>query len=801
MGGIAGYYIPEFMLSVSVIGQLFLNLLRIITIPLIISVIIVGIASLGDTHKIGRTTVASLLYFLCTSTIAIIVGIILVSLIKPGLAVATSETIMRTFVPDVVPYAKSFNFADIFKAFIPSNIIGSTTGGQYLGIIILSLIFGTVMATMGRKAKVVLDFFNVITEVCLKAVYGILFIAPIGLFFLVGSAIARNPESIFGINVGFLIITLLAGFVIHAIIILPIILKFWGDKSPLSYVGKMSSALMTALGTSSSTATMPVTYSCVVEKNHVDSRAGSLVIPLGSFVNLNGTAMFLAIATIFACQMFGVSLSLLNIILIGLISLVLSFCSAGVPGSSIFMMAILFSVVNLPNEAYAALGLLVAVDWLFDRGRTVLNVWGNAVGAAVIGEMFDFKTVSKSKSVASPRKYDRSYDKKSGYKKDKPVRQDRKYADKKTKETRKPVVKKKDKIDSKKAKPKPTKVKKEKEVVVQKRQAKSVHRAKPATQTKPVQQVKSVVEIKKDDIKSPKRQMSVLRPPTIPKTPKRKPITTEQAKTDVNNEMDFSNNLSNKTIERERAKIATQLALMKSKGNSHSSVKEDAQPKIDSEKKESDNKELLEPTIDFYSDDEPVENEKPIEEKETFFENNNIMEKVNNITIPDSLGEGVVDDESELETEPIEIPKEDTIESVIIEKENIKAIEVPAVPLVPKVPEVLKEPEVKPAPVIDNESEPEDEVKEIPEPAIDEEPESEVKETPDSVIDKEPEPEEAQEPQFGRTKIRKGGVKRPDSGKDDKSNKTPTPTSSSVTVVEDEKELSFGRTKTKRVRR
>lgn len=792
LGGIAGYFIPEFMLSVSVIGQLFLNLLKIITIPLIISVIIVGIASLGDTHKIGRTTVASILYFLCTSTIAIIVGIILVSLIKPGLGIATSETIMRTFVPDVVPYAKSFNFADIFKAFIPSNIIGSTTGGQYLGIIILSLIFGTVMATMGRKAKVVLDFFNVITEVCLKAVYGILFIAPIGLFFLVGSAIAKNPESIFGINVGFLIITLLVGFVIHALIILPLILKIFGDKSPLSYVGKMSSALMTALGTSSSTATMPVTYSCVVEKNHVDSRAGSLVIPLGSFVNLNGTAMFLAITTIFACQMFGVSLSLLNIILVGLISLVLSFCSAGVPGSSIFMMAILFSVVNLPNEAYAALGLLVAVDWLFDRGRTVLNVWGNAVGAAVIGEMFDFKTVSKSKSVASPRKYDRSYDKKSSYKKDKPVRQDRKYADKKTKETRKPAVKKKDKIDSKKAKPKPTKVKK---------QAKPVHQDKTVNQAKPVTQTKPVVEIKKDDIKSPKRQTSVLRPPTIPKTPKRKPITTEQAKPDVNNEMDFSNNLSNKTIERERAKIAAQLALMKSKGNSHSSVKEDAQSKIDSENKEFDNKELLEPTIDFYSDDETVENEKPIEEKETFFENNNIMEKVNNITIPDSLGESVIEEESELETEPIEIPKEDTIESVIIEKENIKAIEVPAVPLVPKVPEVLKEPEVKPAPVIDNESEPEDEVKEIPEPAIDEEPESEVKEIPDSVIDKEPEPEEAQEPQFGRTKIRKGGVKRPDSGKDDKSNKTPTPTTSSVEILEDEKELSFGRTKKKRVRR
>jgi len=205
-----------------------------------------------------------------------------------------------------------------------------------------------------------------------------------------------------------LTLTLFAGLIVHGLIILPVILRIFGRKSPHTFAGNMSSALVTALGTSSSTATMPVTYSCVVEKNNVDSRAGSLVIPLGSFVNLNGTAMFLAIVTIFACQMFGVSLSILNILLIGLISLVLSFCSAGVPGSSIFMMAILFNVMNLPSEAYAALGLLVAVDWLFDRGRTVLNVWGNSVAAAVIGESFDFKTVSKTKSTTTPKKYKRS---------------------------------------------------------------------------------------------------------------------------------------------------------------------------------------------------------------------------------------------------------------------------------------------------------------------------------------------------------------------------------------------------------
>ncbi|MFH2050205.1 MAG: cation:dicarboxylase symporter family transporter [bacterium] len=759
LGGIAGFFIPEFMLSVSVIGQLFLNLLKIITIPLIISVIIVGIASLGDTRKIGRTTVISVLYFLSTSAIAIMVGIILVTLINPG-SVATHA---GGYSPDVVSYAKSFQFSDIFKAFIPSNILSSTAGGQYLGIIVLSLIFGTVLATMGRKAKVVLDFFTIITEVSLKAVYGILFIAPIGFFFLVGSAIAGYPESLTELagNFSMLSLTLLAGLIVHGLIILPAILRVYGRKAPHIYAGNMSSALITAFGTSSSVATMPVTYSCVVEKSGVDSRAGSLVIPMGSFVNLNGTAMFLAIMTIFACQMFGVSLSIPNIIFIGLLSLVLSFCSAGVPGSSIFMMAILFNMMNLPSEAYAALGLLIAVDWLFDRGRTVLNVWGNAVGAAVIGEGFDFKTVSKTKSTAPIKKYERPYDKKPDYKKDKPFKQDRYQSDNKTNETKRPAAKKRERLEPSKSKPYPLNNKKE--VVNQKKE------------------VIPEVEKKTEVVKPISRQSSALKPPPIPPAPNRNTLPvefrSEQASNTAtgNKELDSDHLLSNDTIERERARIAAQLASMKEqeKFRPGKENKYKPEPKVDT-KTEPDAKDSTAPKIDFYAGDERVD------KKEKFFETNNLIEKVKNIKIPEISTEYKIDEETEK-----------SFDSDINDQQEPKHPVVEAPKFESDAEEKLEDDIIDAVYVEDDFEDSEDKTSEI----SDKEPEKKS----NAPFDKKP--EDTPEPQFGRSRVRRGAALKAETKSDEKGNQSPTPTSQSVTVVENEESVSFGRSKKRRAGR
>ena len=744
LGGIAGFFIPEFMLSVSVIGQLFLNLLKIITIPLIISVIIVGIASLGDTRKIGRTTVISVLYFLSTSAIAIMVGIILVTLINPGSVV----THAGGYIPEVVSDAKSFQFSDIFKAFIPSNILSSTAGGQYLGIIVLSLIFGTVLATMGRKAKVVLDFFTIITEVSLKAVYGILFIAPIGIFFLVGSAIAGNPESLTQItgNFSMLSLTLLTGFVVHGLIILPAILRVYGRKSPQVYAGNMSSALLTALGTSSSVATMPVTYSCVVEKSGVDSRAGSLVIPLGSFVNLNGTAMFLAIMTIFACQMFGVSLSIPNIIYIGLLSLVLSFCSAGVPGSSIFMMAILFNMMNLPNEAYAALGLLIAVDWLFDRGRTVLNVWGNAVGAAVIGEGFDFKTVSKTKSTAPIKKYERPYDNKPDYKKDKPFKQDRYQSDKKANETKRPAAKKRERLEPSKSKPYPLTNKKE--VVNQ------------------IKEVIPEVEKKAEVVKPLSRQSSALKPPPIPPAPNRNTLPiefrSEQATNTPtgNKELDADHHLSNDTIERERARIAAQLASMKE------------QEKLRPRK---ENKYKPKPKVDTKA--EPDGGDERVDKKERFFESNNLVEKVKNIKIPEISTEYKIDEETE--------------ESLDNDQQEPKTPIVEAPKFESDAEEKLEDDIIEAVYVEDDFEDAEDKISEISH----KEPEKKFDHSSDK------KPEDKAEPQYGRSRTRRGAALKAETKSDEKGNQSPTPTSQSVTVVENEEAVSFGRSKKRRAGR
>ncbi|MBU8934413.1 MAG: cation:dicarboxylase symporter family transporter [candidate division Zixibacteria bacterium] len=392
LGGILGYLVPDFMLSIAVIGQLFLGALKLILIPLIISVIVVGISSLGDLRRLGRAARTTILYFLASSTVAVGVGLALAYFVRPG------ENVSHTTAPLYGRMTEALNsgLPEVFSALAPANMLQSIAQGQYLGLVILALLFGAVLVTMGKRTAVVINFFKIISEASMKLVSVLLYAAPLGLFVLVGSAVAVDPNSVtqLGGNMAMLGLTLLGGILIHGLIILPLMLKFMGGQWPGRLAGNLSSALLTALGTGSSAATLPVTYDGVIEKHKVDARAGSLVLPLGTMINLNGTAMYLAIAAIFVAQLAGVSLSAVEYALIGLLALVLSFGASGVavPATGPFMLAMLMGAINYPVAAFGALTVLVVVDVIFERGRALLNVWGTAVGAVIVGESFEFKT-------------------------------------------------------------------------------------------------------------------------------------------------------------------------------------------------------------------------------------------------------------------------------------------------------------------------------------------------------------------------------------------------------------------------
>ncbi len=390
LGALGGYLIPDVLLALDAVGRLFVNALRIIVLPLIISVVIVGMAGLGQLPKLTRATASALVYFAVTSVAAAVIGVLAVVLLRPGVGASASGA----FIPDMVTRARATTFTDIFGAILPDNLLAAIADGNYLGLIILAIVIGAVLTTVGKHAKVVIDFFRVVEEVSLKLVGLVLYAAPVGLFVLVGSSVARNPDALgdVGSNLLLLTLTFVAALAVHGLIVLPIILRVMAHRSPVTYFTQTLPALLTAFGTSSSTAALPVTYRNVTEAGEVDTRAGALVLPLGTAINLNGTAIYLSIAAIFIAQSFGIGLSVFQIIAIAILGVVLSIFAAGIPGSALYALTILMAALNFPVEAFGVIGMLVLVDWLFDRGRAVVNVWSDAIGAAVVGETFEFKT-------------------------------------------------------------------------------------------------------------------------------------------------------------------------------------------------------------------------------------------------------------------------------------------------------------------------------------------------------------------------------------------------------------------------
>lgn len=401
IGVVLGVVIPNFMLAIDFIGRLFVNALQVVVIPLILAAVISGLSSFGNLTKIGRTGVRILLYFLATSAIAVVVGLVLALIIRPGSGSAP-ELMQRFSTGGGYPIG---NISDMLAALIPSNLAAGIVKGQYLGLILFAIIGGGLLASMGAGARTVTTFFRQLNDVLMKLVSLVLYAAPIGILCLVGSAVAENRDSLQALASGFgwYTLTILVGLAIQAIVVLPIIAVRFAGRSPFEYLRSLSPALLTALGTGSSAATLPVTYKCAVEEGKADARASALVLPLGAVANLNGTALSVVVATIFLANVMNVPLGALQIILVTVTALLVSIGAAGVPMATPIVASIVLGVAGFtPTQIVAGTGLIMALDWLIDRARAFVNVWGDAVGAVVIAETFEFKTARR----AAPRKSD-----------------------------------------------------------------------------------------------------------------------------------------------------------------------------------------------------------------------------------------------------------------------------------------------------------------------------------------------------------------------------------------------------------
>lgn len=385
IGALGGYYLPHVFEAIAFLGAIFLNALKMIVVPLIVTSMIVGVTSLGDVRKLGRTAGFTFLYYLATTSMAVLVGLIMVNLLQPGVGVEQ----LGTDVSDIVATGQGKTLIDVFVGLIPSNVIKSAADGDILPLIFFSLLFGAVLASVGEKGRPVTEFFESLNLVIMKLVTIIIYFAPIGVLAIIGEIVARERDSVQDLlsRLGMYALTVILALLFHAVITLPILLRMFAKRGALSYAANMGQALATAFTTASSSATLPLTMELVEKRNKVDSRAASFVLPLGATINMDGTAMYEAVAALFIAQVYGVDLSLGQQIVIFLTATLASIGAAGIPHAGTVMMVFVLTAVELPLEG---IGFIWAIDWFLDRCRTTVNVWGDAVGAAVVGSTKEF---------------------------------------------------------------------------------------------------------------------------------------------------------------------------------------------------------------------------------------------------------------------------------------------------------------------------------------------------------------------------------------------------------------------------
>ena len=384
LGIFCGWMFGNKMLAVEWIGEMFLDALKMLVVPLIISSMIVGIAGLGDIRKVGRTGFIALSYFLITTCIAVGIGLVMVNIIEPGVAV--EMTVEQ--VPDKVVGKESVSITDILKTFVTPNLVQSMANMEILPLIMFSLVFGGVLTTLGEPGKRAIDFFDTVNVSIMKIVHLLMYFAPIGVFALIASKLgAAGGGDLFLAElakIGKYVTTVVSALLIHGFVILPVILYVITRRNPVTYFKNVLSALTTAFSTASSSATLPITIECAEENNRISRKSCLFVLPLAATVNMNGTALYESVAAMFIAQMLGIQLGLGDQMIIFLTATLAGIGAAGIPEAGLVTMVMVLQSVGLPLEG---IGMLLSIDWFLDRCRTTINVWGDSIGAGVLDNL------------------------------------------------------------------------------------------------------------------------------------------------------------------------------------------------------------------------------------------------------------------------------------------------------------------------------------------------------------------------------------------------------------------------------
>jgi proton glutamate symport protein len=378
LGILYGMYLTEHIDYVAWLGDVFLRGLKMVIVPLILSSIITGVANIGSAQNLGRLGLKTIGYYLITSTLAIVTGLFFVNLLKPGMG---SDLGFMQNVDDLGLTTDSLG--QTMMKVIPTNIFTAFSEGQMLSIIFFSILFGFFITQAPPKPqKVLSEFFSATFEVMMKITMFVVKFTPLGVFGIVANQVSKSPDILeLGQRMGVYMLTVIIALTLHAVISLPVLLRFVGRVNPLKHFRAVSAPLLTAFSTASSSATLPLTMEAVEHKSGVSNKITSFTLPLGATINMDGTALYECVAAIFIAQAYGIELSVMQQVIIVVTALLASIGAAGIPMAGLVMITVILSAVGLPLEG---VGLILAVDQILDMFRTSVNVWSDTCGAAII---------------------------------------------------------------------------------------------------------------------------------------------------------------------------------------------------------------------------------------------------------------------------------------------------------------------------------------------------------------------------------------------------------------------------------
>jgi len=380
LGIIAGWVFGEGITPIAEpLAEIFLRLLRMAIMPLIITSIISGVVSVGSATGLGRLGIKTFSYYILSSLIAIFTGLLLVNVFKPGVG---SEIGLEMNPQNIAAAGKGIG--DILISLIPENPFAAMARGEVLPVIFFSLLFGFFITKLAQKPKTQLsDFFHAAFESMMKLTLFVVWSAPFGVFGIISRIVAQSGFEAFR-SLGFYFLVVLMGLVIHATINLPLLLSLVGRVNPMKHYKGMPSALVMAFSTCSTIVTLPLTMKAVTENSRVSEKVSNFVLPIGATVNMDGTALYECVATIFIAQVYGFELSFGAQLIIVVTALLASIGAASVPMSGMVMMSIILKAVGLPLEGVA---IILAVDRILDMFRTTVNVLSDSCGAVIVARL------------------------------------------------------------------------------------------------------------------------------------------------------------------------------------------------------------------------------------------------------------------------------------------------------------------------------------------------------------------------------------------------------------------------------